>query len=331
MHKLFLCRLIWGGFILNVVRYTLIMKIWEFLLSCCVGSVFASCSVSTSYGVYSWENSNAMMIENSVPCDDVVYLLDSVLTSRDRLVVVSEETRSTGDSPLLSGIEAQLIKKLVSNGVVVLERDKDLITKMVAESGERYTLVNAEKYRYSGVSSSEISGGSSAFAGNYMQGNNATYNSSVSGGAETATYGLENWVRRDSTSLLSATRILSYRVIECGIQKQTDGWSNSGSSPREVGRMARTVLDVKLLDAVTSEIILAERVVGVERRLPGEDGVRQGIDPRYRHYSFGRPVQNGNPQMQRVTESEAPPAEKPKAPARVFGFIGLMILAALVL
>jgi len=78
-----------------------------------------------------------MMIENSIPCDDVVNLLDSVLTSRDRLVVVSEETRSTGDSPLLSGIEAQLIKKLVSNGVVVLERDKDLITKMVAESGER--------------------------------------------------------------------------------------------------------------------------------------------------------------------------------------------------
>ena len=291
-------------------------------------AAFSSCSVSTHYGVYSWENSNASLIERSVPCEQIVALLDSALLETDRLVVVSEETPASGDKPILAGIEAQLIRELLNSGVTILERDDDLISKIISESAENYVVLRSEESSYSGVSATEISGRSFGSSGNFQQGNSTSYSSSVTGGGGAVAYGIENWSRTDSTSLLSANRILSYRVLECGVQKEVEGGSSSGYPIQEIGRNARTVLDIKLINANSGEILLAERVIGVEEYEPSEGDVEIGIDPSFRYYSFGSPLQNGNPEAQKVREGGSQRAV-PKWPIMAFGLLITIIALTL--
>ena len=287
----------------------------SFIFSVGLAVALSSCSisnyVSTERGVYSWENSNARLIEKSVPCERVVSLVDSAIVGSDRLVIVSEETATSGDGPLLSGIETQLIKSFVDHGVLVLERDEDMISKVISESSDRYHVVRGEKSRHSGVASSVVNGSSYGAAGSHQQGTNASYASAVQGGSGAVSFGVENWSRLDSTSLISATKILSYRVLECGIQKTVN--ELSPSIAEEAGRRAQTVLDVKLIDAKSGQILLAERATGIHEHVPEKGEVRIGEDPRFKYYSFGRPLQNGNPQEQTLKTEDVPPPTKPFA------------------
>ena len=139
-----------------------------------------------------------------------------------------------------------------------------------------------------------------------MAGSRGSYRSSASGGSGQVSHSVENWARLDSTKLVAATKILSYRVLECGTQKQVERSGYDDGYPAEVGRLARTVLDIKLIDASTGEIMLSERVSGAERYRPGKGEVDYGVDPQYRYYSFGSPLQNGNPELQKVREEEEP-------------------------
>lgn len=275
----------------------------------------ASCAAPRTYGVYSWENSNARLIEKSVPTNDIVHLVDSVMTDTDRLVVLSEETSVSTDWSMLTGIEAQIVRGLLAAEVTVLERDQDLIGRIIAESEDNYRVLSEEKYRHSGAAAAQITGNSSGSASSnysYLASSSGSYRSSVSGGSGQVSYSVENWSRLDSTNLMSATKILSYRVLECGTQKEVERGGYDGYQA-EVGRLARTVLDVKLIDASTGKIILSERVSGVERYRPGKGEVDSGVDPKYRYYSFGSPLQNGNPELQEVREGEDPemPVKKP--------------------
>lgn len=275
--------------------------------------VLSSCSISTyvssERGVNAWENSNALLIEKSIPCDRVVSLIDSAVIGSDRLAILSEETTTSVDNPLLAGIETQLVKSLVNHGLVVLERDEDMISKLISESLENYHVVRGEKSRHSGVASSVVNGSSYGAAGNFQQGTNSTYASSVSGGSGAISYGVENWSRLDSTSLLSATKILSYRVLECGIQKTVD--EASSASYQEAGRKALTVLDIKLIDAKSGQILIADRATGIQEDSYSREEARIVDDPRFKYYSFGRPVQNGNPEEQTVKKEDAPLPKKP--------------------
>ena len=299
-------------------------------LSLLSGLVFvflvSSCTAPRTYGIYAWENSNARLIEKSVPASAVVHLVDSVLTDLDRLVVLSEETSLSTDRPILTGIEAQIERGLLAANVTVLERDHDLIARIIAESEDHYRVLSEEKYRHSGAAASQVSGSSSGSASSnysYVASSGGSYRSSVSGGSGQVSYSVENWSRLDSTNLLAATKILSYRVLECGIQKQVEKSGYDGYPAKEVGRLARTVLDIKLIDAATGEIMLSERVSGSERYRPEEGDVETGVDPQYRYYSFGSPLQNGNPELQKISEDEEPESP-PKKP--LLGFLPLVVL-----
>ena len=285
------------------------MKSLNLLPFLIVSFMFASCSAARNYGVYSWENSNARLIEKSVPTNDIVHLVDSVLTDEDRLVVLSEETSVSSDWPILTGIEAQIVRGLLAAEVTVLERDHDLIGRIIAESEDHYRVLAEEKYRHSGAAASQSisnSSGSASSNYSYVAGSRGSYRSSASGGSGQVSHSVENWARLDSTKLVAATKILSYRVLECGTQKQVERSGYDDGYPAEVGRLARTVLDIKLIDASTGEIMLSERVSGAERYRPGKGEVDYGVDPQYRYYSFGSPLQNGNPELQKVREEEEP-------------------------
>lgn len=300
------------------------------------GAVFfslliSSCAPPTTYGIYSWDNSNARLVEKSVPNEAIVGFLDSVLTDADRIVVLSEESEVSTDNSMLAGIETQIIRGLLDANIKVLERDDDLIGRIISESSENYSVLSSEKSRHSEASASRVSGSSLGSArSNYGNGAGSigSQSSYVAGGSGQVSYSVEYWSRLDSTSLMAATRILSYRVLECGVQKEVER-NGSNYSSREVGRLARTVLDVKLIDSRTGEITFSNRFSGIERYRPERGEVLRGIDPKYRYYSFGNPVQNGNPDLQKVREEPEPKTSAAK-PLRGIVAIALLTIAALV-
>ena len=260
-------------------RHAFFLVIPSFLLT--------SCYV-TKTGVYAWEDSNANLIEESIPSEEITTLMDSLLTDADRLVVLSEELPKTTDGNRISGIETQLIQSLVQNKVTVLERDDDLLLRLMGESTTEFTYLTKNKSFYSGVAAS----GSIRLAVGLRAAFGSSYSASSAGAM---TSGVEHWKRAEPTELSTATKLLTYRVIECGIQRglksQEGGWSESSLFSRD----AMTVLDIKLIDAKTGQILHADRISGASRSeaLKGEFDRRR--DPSYRFYSHGKPLQKWQP------------------------------------
>lgn len=267
------------------------------MLLAIASSLLTSCYV-TKTGVYAWEDSSANLIEESIPSEEVTQLMDSLLTATDRLVVLSEESPKSTDNNLSSGIETQLIQSLVRNKVAVLERDEDLLLRLMGESTTEFTYVTKNKSSYSGVAASGSRGGS-RLVSEQLAG--SSYSSSSSGAM---TSGVEHWARAESTELPPATKLLTYRVIECGIQRGLQSREGGLDEDNLISREAMTVLDIKLVDASTGQILHADRISGVSRSeaLKGEFDRRK--DPKYRFYSHGNPLQNGNPEEQEVVKED---------------------------
>ena len=276
-----------------------------FMLFAFSASVLTSCYVSKT-GVYAWEDSNPSLIEKSIPTEEVAYLMDSLLTDRDRLVVLSQEMSRSTDNNLTVAIENQLVQSLVVNDVFVLERDDDILLRLMGESAPEFTYLTKNKSSYSGVAASGSSGGSK-LVGEEFVGSSYAHSS-----AGAMTSGVENWARAVQTQLPSATKLLTYRVVECGIQRGVKSREGELDEDKLITRMAMTVLDLKLVDASTGQIVFADRIAGNAQSegLKGDFDRRK--DPRYRFYSHGNPLQNGNPSEQEVVKeidpdlSEAP-------------------------
>lgn len=263
------------------------------LLLAAASSFLTSCYV-TKTGVYAWEDANANLIEQSFPCDEVTQLMDSLLTDADRLVLLSEESSQSTDNNLTVSIETQLIQKLVRNEIAVLERDDDLLLRLMGESAPEFTYINKNKTFFSGVAASGSSGTSRLVGEQFVGGSS----SSSSSGAVTS--GVERWSRAEATQLSAATKLFTYRVVECGIQRGLQSRQGELEEDKLLSREAMTILDIKLIDAQTGQILHADRISGVARSvaLKGEFDGRK--DPSYRFYSHGNPLQNGNPTEQEV-------------------------------
>ena len=265
---------------------------------------FVSCLLTSCYvtktGVYSWEDSNANLIAKSIPSDEVSELMDSLLTDSDRLVLLSEESSKSTDNNLTVGIETQLIQSLVRSKVVVLERDEDVLLRLMGESTPDFTYVTKNKSSYSGIAASGSSGGSRVVGEQFA---GSSYSSSSAGAM---TSGVEHWSRAEATQLPTATKLFTYRVVECGIQRGLESREGGLEADKLLSREAMTILDIKLVDAQTGRILHADRISGTARSevLKGEYDLRK--DPSYRYYSHGNPIQNGNPEEQEVVKQDSP-------------------------
>lgn len=281
----------------NVKIESMIKFTRQAMLLAIASSMLTSCYV-TKTGVYDWDDSNANLIEQSIPSDLVTQLMDSLLVESDRLVVLSEESPKSLDNNLTVGIETQLIQGLVQHGVSVLERDEDMLLRLIGESSSKYTHVTKNKSSYTGVAASGSSGGS-RLVGQQLAG--SSYSSSSAGAM---TSGVENWARAEPTELPTATKLLTYRVLECGIQRGLQSREGGFDEDKLISREAMTVLDIKLVDASTGQITFADRISGVARSEARKGEFDRRKDPSYRFYSHGSPLQNGNPEEQEVVKDD---------------------------
>ncbi len=112
-------------------------------ISICVLATFVfiveGCSVIY---IPKFESSNQMFIEQTVDKLNLGGVVKKVIPVGSRVALVSMELNTTGDRPFFAAIEDQLIQSLYSEGFIPLERDENLLGRLVAENkGTAYTVI----------------------------------------------------------------------------------------------------------------------------------------------------------------------------------------------
>ncbi len=123
-----------------------------------------------------FENSNQLFIERTVDKLDLGKTFP--IPQGQSVALVSLETDKTLDIPIVASIEDQLVRSLLKNQFVVLERDNDMLKRMLAEN-------HATDFK--------------------------------NGYVITTMDSAKTFVKMFKTHLKAADYLVSYRVLECGI------------------------------------------------------------------------------------------------------------------
>ena len=278
----------------------------------------SSCTVN-EYTSLSYEKSNGSLIMKSIIDLNTVDSLENSISKDENLVILSMETSETDDYGITSQIEDELTKEFISEGYSILERDYDIINRLISESSENYALFNRIKsYNYergSSNSNSSLSGGSSS-PQRFMGSSVTAYSTSgISGESNQASYYKkseeENYKQYVATTLIASDKILSYRVIECGVIYELEAERESYSLNEDyVKRTARTILEVRItdaksgtiLDAFTLDGMASDKITNLEYASLEKFG--------YRNYHASLPRTYGNPNQvtnQFVEEGQTKP------------------------
>lgn len=250
-------------------------------------SFFMGCSVNRK--TISFKESNAYFLKENISKIDI-NSLTQYIDEGDNIVIVSTETEDTYDSNINSTIEDVLIKKFLDNGISVLERDNDLVYRVISESDNNYTHYLKNKKVSQGTSSSL--GVSDSFFSNLKFSSAASSNSMYASGATLQEK--ENFDQMTiNTNLLTADKIFAYRVIEHGIIYEKENATTS--SNQNLNRKANTILSFRIEDAKTGKIL---SMVDIDQsssdQIPKSD--KDLLEKyQYRNYPFSYPNIYGNP------------------------------------
>jgi hypothetical protein len=219
---------------------------------------------------------------------------------------------------LLATLEDEIIKEFVVQGYKVLERDNDMVYRLFAEESSNYKYINRVQ-SYNKSSEYDLSGGSLFGSANDSY-SNAYLSAKEYSESASKSYSEQNYSQQYQSSLQSADKIISYRVIESGIVYDYD---EKDAQMGEVEREARTILEVRLTDAKTSEILSAITLDGKANDFVSTNDVDALKDFSYRYYSHTLPKTHGNPAKATVKSSKGNPAPV------ILGVLGGLLLIIL--
>ena len=334
---------------------------------------FSSCSLTTETISLSYEKSNSALIKKSIQNLNASKTLSSIIDKSEKIAICSIEQSVTDDSGISSQIEDELIKEFVKDGYFVLERDNDMIGRLISESGGTYKLYNRiKKYDYensgaassskvqsssygtstSNLSGSSVNSGYSNLIGSGISGTantsgtsslrgkaNSRSSSSMFGSSSQAAYQnkreVENFNQVYPTDLSSTDKIISYRIIECGITysdiDEEDESFESEDYRRLVKRNARTILELRITESKTGRIIDA---VSLDGKFSDEirfDEFKKIGDFGYRNYHPSLPKVYGNPNLINDTKTnDLYTKSSSRRGAYIIGGMGLAIIGILV-
>ncbi|MBL7108993.1 MAG: hypothetical protein ISS11_01920 [Candidatus Marinimicrobia bacterium] len=205
--------------------------------------------------VVDYDSSNPVKIEESIVGLNIVEFVNKVVNKdNDLIVLASAEALFTGDHNyyLDTGtrylIEDNIISSLKIAGYRVGERDPDIMWHLSRESKEKYNLYNLQYKGSDANKSEEAKAPEGATINNYYYGNVDSNTLSKSD----ASLSEEESGKLVLTDLTAADKILTYRVLECGVI-----YKNSSSDNNKILRLARTRLHCRLENAKTGEILNA--------------------------------------------------------------------------
>ena len=273
-----------------------------------VAVILSSCAIPGPTVTY--EKTNASLIHKSIKDLNTLESLKSKINKSDKIVIVGVEDYKTGDYSLLATLEDEIIKEFVSEGYKVLERDNDMVYRLFSEESKNYKHINrvkGAKYGASAYSKNED------YNSYYLYGNSQASAASISSE-------IKNYDQEFQSSLQSADKIISYRVIESGIVYDYD---EKEAKTGEVEREARTILEVRLTDAKTSEILSAITLDGKANDFVSTQDVAALKDFSYRYYSHTLPKTHGNPTKATVKSAKGNPLPW------VMGGLGFIVLISL--
>jgi hypothetical protein len=242
--------------------------------------ILSGCAASLNEHVR-FEDSNAYFLNENMHLLDITEISD-LIENDNKVAVFSIEVPRTHDGRMIAAVEDVLIEKLMEHGVKVLERDDDLLYRLMAEGGDNFTYLYRSKKAedFAAINTSRSGSGFSSYGslyGEISEGVGAgalkgslTGRESSGGWTATSSGGgarflaQERFSERVETSLATADKLLVYRVLECGIMYESGENSSSTEGPRStrytskpdsVKRIANIVLNYRLIDAKTGLIL----------------------------------------------------------------------------
>ena len=262
--------------------------------------LFSSCAIQQTV---TYEKTNASLIQKSIKNLNTVDNLKSKINKSDKIAIIGAEDYDGGDYALLATLEDEIIKEFVMSGYKVLERDNDLVYRLFSEESPNYKYINKIE-SYGGSSAYDLS--SAKIIGSASDGyNSRAYLSGSSASlAKSESYSQTNYNQEYQSSLQSADKILSYRVIESGIVYD---YEEKDAGIGEVEREARTILEVRLTDAKTSEILSAITLDGKANDFVQTTDISALKSFSYRYYSHTFPKTHGNPIKATVKSTKVNP------------------------
>ena len=259
----------------------------------------------------SYEQSNASLIQKSIKNLNTLEKLKSQINKSDKIAIVGMEDYNTKDWSLSATLEDEIIKEFVEGGYKMLERDNDMVYRLFSEESKNYKHINRRKAVNFGAS---VYDQNKKYSSYYLNGNANTNAASVFSE-------VKNYDQALQSSLQSADKIISYRVIESGIHYFND---NKEAKIGEVERGARTILEVRLTDAKTSEILSALTLDGKANDFIQERDMYALKDFGYRFYKHTLPKIYGPPK-----ESTATGARRSAWPW-IAGSVGFLFVISLI-
>lgn len=273
-----------------------------------------------------FEDSNAYLIKQSIEQINIVDTLSDYIDKEDKIALVSLENPKTFDNSITSVIEDVFLKQFVDKGYFVVERDDDLLYRLMSESDTTFSYLFHNKKRSSYRSFD--AGFQSGFArvGNILN-PYATAHSEAAVAAASRFNEIENFDNyKIPTNLLPADKIIAYRVLEAGIVYEYEGDVSFADS---LNRIANTILLLRTEDAQTGKIINITSVKGNITDKISKEEKKMLEKFHYRHYRFGYPNIYGNPTQLEYDNS------KNKTPSKkglyILGTIGGILILVLVI
>jgi len=214
----------------------------------------------------SFDNSHAMLIENALEGLDIAKAVNPFVRSGEKLAVVSIERALTGDYPVNYIIEDNLIANLVAGDYTVIERDEDLLARILYEQGDRYQRVIPDSPASILLKGIEENGMS--FLGTHPDGSAA-----LSSKDAIDFFSKLGDFYRDMLSQVKVTNadlLITYRVLECGIMVEKEAPRRAAAEEKKDAKSGSAVvadllkvnfkreamarIAIRIVDAKTGEI-----------------------------------------------------------------------------
>jgi hypothetical protein len=265
-----------------IKRATLVLLVAALALFATGCSSLMSTTVEKPVLKPTFDNSHAILIEKAIKGLDVVSAVKNYVDQKEKLVVVSIETSTTSDNPVNYVIEDNLVSNLVGANFAVLERDENLLTRMLYEQGDRYQRVIPD------APSSQLLKGIEKYGMTYLNPN--AYATKTGDNTVNLKETMDFFLKLSDfyKDMLSQVKVknadvmVSYRVLECGIMVEkeepkkgtaTEEKPKLGDKNKAVStnllkvyfkREAMARLAIRVVDAKTGEVryagILENRV-----------------------------------------------------------------------
>jgi hypothetical protein len=289
-----------------------------------VAVLFLSSCVIVEEGI-TYDRSNVALIHKSIKNLRTLENLQSNISKTDMIAIVGIENYKTHDASIYASLEDEIIKEFVTKGYKVLERDAHMVKRLVSESETKYRdlFPFGESGTVSGKGEGERRSSNSKDIninvfdktdGNASKRDSENRSSSRSH-AET------RFLDGYPTFLNSADKIISYRVIETGIIYNYD---KEEAKVGEVEREARTILELRLTDAKSGEILNALTLDGQATDFIDKKDINALKEFSYTYYRQTLPLFYGIPE-QSITYDKNNMKVLPWV-AGGFGFLLLLII-----